>query len=204
MIFNRDKFFDGYRKAFGKITLNRTVNGINDLLDDLSTDKTLTGDLNAIAYILATVYHETGTAMVPTSEYLQTKLDTPARRKVRELQDRYFPTYYGRGYVQLTWKKNYLNMSKLLKQYKPDVYGSMQDGFLVLHPDLLLQQQVSYDVLVIGMLTGAFSSTGRGLKYYTDKSDFIGARQTVNIHDDDKLIADYAAKFLTIIRKSIQ
>lgn len=203
MIFNRDIFFKEYREQFGKISLARTVNGIDDLLDDLQSDPLLKNDLNAMAYILATVYHETNTAMIPTAEYLQKRLDTPSRRAVRALQDRYYHTgFYGRGYVQLTWKKNYLTMSRLLKQYKPDLYGKMLDGFLVLNPDLLLTQQISYDVLVIGMLEGAFSSTGKGLKYYTDSQDFIGARQTVNIQDKDKMIATYAVKFLKILKNS--
>lgn len=201
---NREIFFREYIKAFGKIKLQRTVNGINDLLDDLESDPLLAGDDAAKAYILATVYHETATAMIPTAEYLQTKLNTPERREVRRLQDRYFPKFYGRGYAQLTWERNYKNMSKLLKEYKPDMYSTMPDGFLHKNPDLLLQQQISYDVLVIGMLSGAFSSTGKGLKYYTNARNFVKARQTVNVLDKAELIAGYANTFLDILKAYIK
>jgi putative chitinase len=71
------------------------VDGINKLLDEWG-NRAFT-DIRWLAYILATVYHETAGTMNPIKEkggekYLRSKA--------------YYP-YYGRDLVQTTWKANY-------------------------------------------------------------------------------------------------
>lgn len=59
---------------------------------------------NQMAYVLATAFHETAHTMKPINEmggdkYLRSK--------------KYWP-YIGRGYVQITWRENYVKAGKFL------------------------------------------------------------------------------------------
>ena len=97
---------------------------------------------------------------------------------------RYYP-YYGRGYVQLTWKNNYEKYSGLLGI---DLVGT---------PDLALEPGVAAFVLVHGFKTGTF--TGRKISDYisADKTDFVNARRCINGLDKAYEIARLAEKFMT-------
>lgn len=121
---------------------------------------------NQLAYILATGYWETGRTMKPVIEmggdkYLRSK--------------KYYP-WYGRGYVQLTWKSNY------------NQYG-------ITDADDALKPEVAMHVLFDGMLEGKF--TGRRLDRYVNlkESNFASARQVVNKLDKYVEIAAIAKQY---------
>jgi len=132
----------------------------------------------AIQYIIATVWHETGDTFKPVREagwlrnydrYLRTNKNTK----------RYYP-YYGRGFVQLTWDFNYAKFSEIM-------------GIdLVANPDLALEFKNSLFILVYGMKNGTF--TGEKLTDYFNESgsNFIGARRIINGRDRAAKIARYA------------
>ncbi|MGR9074244.1 MAG: glycoside hydrolase family 19 protein, partial [Gammaproteobacteria bacterium] len=96
---------------------------------------------------------------------------------------RYFP-YYGRGYVQLTWEKNYEKYSRIL------------DVDLVSEPDRALNADIALFVLVHGFKTGVF--TGRKITDYIDENstDFVNARRCINGRDHANDIAQIAENFL--------
>src|SRR5574343_1319969 len=101
MKINRVKFFQGYKQHWGIINQDK-VNDLNFLLDKLDASEKISGtDWDIVrakyAYILATVYHETAFTYDPISEY-------GSRRYL--MSKAYYP-FYGRGYVQLTWRGNY-------------------------------------------------------------------------------------------------
>ena len=128
---------------------------------------------NQMAYVLATAYHETAHTMKPVNEmggekYLRSK--------------KYYP-YIGRGYVQITWRENYVKAGKVL------------GVDFVKHPELLLKPEYAAPILLVGMLEGWF--TGKKLSDYItlQKSDFKGARRIVNGTDKADLIADYARDY---------
>lgn len=133
-----------------------------------------------IQYIVATVWHETDGTFKPVREagwlrnwdkYLRTNSNTK----------RYYP-YYGRGFVQITWKKNYEKFSKIM-------------GIdLVNNPDLALEFDNALFILVYGMKHGTF--TGKKLLDYfnINGSDFIGARAIINGKDRAEKIARYAQR----------
>lgn len=133
---------------------------------------------NQIAYVLATTQHETANSFQPVKEayYLRDKAE--AYRKTLK----YYP-YYGRGYVQLTWKNNY------------ETYGHLIGIDLVNNPDLALQPEVALFVLVHGFKVGAF--TGRPITNYIDAShtDFVNARRCINGVDRAQQIAELATNF---------
>ncbi|MCE4545899.1 MULTISPECIES: hypothetical protein [unclassified Caballeronia] len=130
-----------------------------------------------VAYVLATVEWETAKTFQPVREAFWNSEDW------RRINLRYFP-FYGRGYVQLTWKNNY------------ETYGKLLDADLVGTPDLALVPRSALFVLCHGFKTGTF--TGRKITdYITDgKTDFIGARRCINGTDRASEIAQLASGYL--------
>ena len=130
-----------------------------------------------IAYVLATTQWETAQTFKPVKEAFWLSEDW------RRNNFKYFP-YYGRGFVQLTWKKNY------------EAYGKILRIDLVNNRDLALDPNVALFVLVHGFKTGTF--TNRKITDYItdDKTDFINARRCINGKDKAHEIADLANRFL--------
>jgi predicted chitinase len=135
------------------------------------------------AYVLATVQHETNNTFEPVEEGYYLKNPLAFQKTLR-----YYP-YFGRGYVQLTWKDNYEKFNVIL-----GVKGTGND--LVKYPNVVMREPVSRFILVYGMRTGTF--TGKRLSnFITDaKQDYKGARQIINGRDKDTLIAGYALLWL--------
>lgn len=134
-----------------------------------------------IAYIIATVQHETAESFQPVKEAYY--LGEPAGENHRKTLG-YYP-YYGRGYVQLTWDYNYRKYS--------DVLGLD----LVNDPDLVMRPELSLFILVDGMKRGIF--TGVKLDdYISDNSvDFWSARKIINGIDQAERIETYAMNWQT-------
>ncbi len=154
-----------------------------NLIDKFYADIRLL-NIQQIAYVLATVKHETDNTYTTLREYgrgvgKDYGYPDPETKKV----------YYGRGYVQLTWKSNYA------------VFGSLLKEDLVNDPDLALRPDIAYEILIIGMTKGLF--TGRDLNNFINycKEDYVNARKIVNGLDDAQLIADYAIDFEKLLLK---
>lgn len=144
------------------------------------------GDYRKLVYILATAWHES--KLKPVRE----RRAGSSQTWLRQLQDRYWPSgYYGRGFVQLTWKSNYQKMSGFLGI---DLVGS---------PDLALEPRYAADILVYGMINGEF--TRRALSRYINlvQTDYYNARRVVNGTDRAGLIRDYAVLLQAQIRKAV-
>lgn len=137
---------------------------------------------NQLAYILATVKHETNNTFEPVVEAYWLS------ENWRRLNLRYYP-WHGRGFVQLTWEYNYKKASEKL-------------GLdLTTDPDAVLDPQVSAEILVVGMIEGWF--TGKKLSDYItlSHSDFLNARRIINGRDKNVLIAKYAREYDYILKK---
>ncbi len=128
---------------------------------------------NQIKYILATVQHETNRTFEPVKEAYWLS------EGWRKRNLRYYP-YYGRGFVQITWKSNY------------DKFGKLLNIDLVNHPELALVLENSVFILVYGMKHGTF--TGKKLSdYITNKKvDFRRARRIINGLDKARKISKIA------------
>lgn len=131
------------------------------------------GLIEQLAYVLATVQHETNGTYMPVREAYWL---SEAWRK-RHL--RYWP-FYGRGLVQITWQRNY------------EFYGRVLGIDLADNPDLALQAKHAIFILVHGFKHGTF--TGRKLEDYVraDHVDYTGARRCINGTDKARTIAGYA------------
>jgi hypothetical protein len=130
-----------------------------------------------IAYVLATTEWETAQTFQPVREAFWES------EEYRRNNFRYYP-YYGRGYVQLTWKENYQKFSTLLGL---DLVGS---------PDLAMEPNTALFILVYGFKTGSF--TGRKITDYitSQSTDSINARRCINMLDHAREIAELAEGYL--------
>jgi putative chitinase len=156
-----------------------------------------------VAYVLATAYHETRGTMQPVKEaywlskeaaerYFFRMYDIGGARpaKAKELGN-LLPgdgvKYAGRGYPQVTGKRNYAELSKALGI---DLIGN---------PDLLMQDEIAAQATVFAMRTGLF--TGKSLGGIlpagrpATQDEFRRARPIVNGTDKDDEIAEFAMVF---------
>lgn len=183
---NKTSFYSGIRKSlFGGKLKQEQVYGIESILNEWQRRDLC--DKRRLAYMLATTYHETAGTMQPIEEYGKGK-----GRVYGKPDPITGHTYYGRGFVQLTWKQNYKTMGDLL-------------GIdLVNKPDLALKPDIATQILFEGMLQaksykGDF--TGKCLEdYFNDKKDDpVNARRIINGTDKANLIAGYHYKFLEVL-----
>lgn len=171
---DRKEFYSQLRATLVKGGLNQAqVDGFEAILDEW--EKRNLHDLRWLAYIMATAWHETAQRMQPIEEFGR------GRGKA------YAPTYYGRGFVQITWERNYARLSDVI------------DVDLVTHPEKALEMDNAIQILFEGMIDGLL--TGKALSDYFDReSDWRGARAIVNGKDRAAEIAGYAQKIWDSLR----
>lgn len=172
------KFFKTVRGTLFKTLTQSQVDGCNAILavsDDLPVSYT--------AYMLATAYKETAFTMRPIAEYGRGK-----GRSYGTPRGPYKQTYYGRGYVQLTWLENYQRADKEL--HDAGILKSTES--LVRTPDLALRQDVAAYIMRYGMLEGWF--TTKKLADYLP-GNYVNARRIINGTDCAVEIAGYARIF---------
>ncbi len=194
----RKIFYDFVRSSvsgiFGGRLNRRQVDGMEAILNAFVEFGN--GNRKALAYALATAYHETGTLMVPVREGFA-KTDHHARALVSGRKygapGSAGHVYYGRGHVQLTWERNYRET------------GNRLGIDLVSNPDLMLESDLSARVLIEGLIDGRWNGDGYGIGHYLPESgpdDLEGARRTVNITDKWSTIANHYRVFLSAIEAS--
>ena len=172
MKFDRKIYFDLVRKRpFGGSLSQQQVDGQNAILDRWEKDP-LTDDLRWLAYPLATTLHETASTMWPIEEH-----GKGAGHSYGVPDPETGQAYYGRGYVQLTWRDNYARAANEL-----DLTG---DDDLEWHADRALDPAIAADVMFIGMADGWFRSSGGRpenlIRYFDEETDDpYGAREIIN------------------------
>lgn len=156
--------------------------------------------LSHAAYALATAYHETAHSMQPVKElggeaYFHRMYDIDGNRpdvagRLGNLSPGDGVRYAGRGYVQLTGRRNYTKTGKLLEV---DLIGS---------PDLAMRPDIAAKVMRRGMVEGWF--TGKTFDAYLTSEatagQFESARRIINGTDKAVLIAGYAVQFQDALR----
>ena len=180
---NYKSFFDKVRTKFGPLNQGQ-VDGFENIIEEAIRRGCENNDL---AYILATVWHETAFTMQPIKEYGGEKY----------LKSKKYYPHYGRGLVQLTWLYNYEKASKKL-------------GIdFVKHPDKLLDWEYALPILFVGMEEGWF--TGKSLSDYIDDVDednkedlreFANARRIINGTDKQVEIGQIALFFELALKES--
>ncbi|OJV52568.1 MAG: hypothetical protein BGO31_07890 [Bacteroidetes bacterium 43-16] len=174
--------FDAGRKTlFPKGYIALQVSAIEGLVEEFNRQGLSMKE--QLAYVLATAYHECHNPATP--QYRMTPMKEFGGP--RYLGSKAYYPYYGRGFVQLTWRSNY------------DKAGKRLGIDLVNNPDLALEPAYAANIIIYGMKHGTF--TGKKLNDYIrpGKVDFLQARRIINGMDKSKLIADYAGLFLTCL-----
>lgn len=173
-------FFKAVREKIGALDQEQ-VEGFNALLQAMGA---ASWPLAWTAYGLATAYHETARTMQPVEEAYWVK----NADHWRSTHLRYYP-WHGRGYVQLTWERNYRHADAELS-----LGGDLiNDRSLALRPDLAAK------IMVKGMEHGWFSGKKLGdflpgngpasLEAYTR------SRPIINVMDKAAVIAGQAKSF---------
>lgn len=195
MLANPAAFFAHVRaNLFGGTLTQAQVAGMNAIVDAWS--KHGDGNLQRLAYVLATPHVETGGRYEAIYEQGQKsyfdKYDpgTAVGKRLGNTKRGDGYRYRGRGLVQITGRSNYARVGR---EFGLD---------LLANPDLALDLELAARILVVGTLKGWF--TGKGLSDYIDDKDdadsvelaeFKQARRTVNGQDKAALIAGHALVF---------
>jgi hypothetical protein len=100
-------------------------------------------------------------------------------------------SYFGRGYVQLTWWSNYA---------KASVYLDMGLNLLS-DPEKVMDPSTAYAIMSYGMRTGKGFANGHKLSdfFSADKRNYVGARKMVNGTDHNSEIAKLAILFEDVL-----
>jgi hypothetical protein len=195
-------YFDAVRETvFGGSLTQEQVDGQNFILASWENDPTTT-DLRWLAYSLATTKHETASTMLPIEEYGKGGGMAYGKKDSQTGQ-----TYYGRGFVQLTWRDNYAKATRELELEGEDD--------LEWHADRALDPAIAADIMFLGMAEGWFRGDSKGrqtlLRYFDiDTDDPYGAREIINGDKHivpswsngvsiGKLIAGYHGHFLNAL-----
>ena len=180
---NRKAFFDSVRASlFGGQLRADQVKGTEAILDGLDRRPGL--DLRHRAYILATAFHETAFTMQPIRErgtpsyFSKYETGTPIGRSLGNTLPGDGLRFIGRGFVQVTGRRNYAKASRVL------------GVDLLANPDAALNTDYAVVILIDGMIEGWF--TGKKLSDYQTYEDM---RRVVNGTDRAKLIAGHAVRF---------
>jgi hypothetical protein len=181
---NIEKFIFVYQNKIGVLN-DHQRQGLTDLLIMIIGDPNIK-DVRWAAYMLATVRHECAGTWLPIAEYGKGR-----GHKYGEPDPVSGCTYYGRGYVQLTWAANYQAMGEALGI---DLYRN---------PDLALQPDIAYKIMSRGMRKGSFTGVGFPLYIKDDRCSYRMCRKIINGLDCADKIAGYAEEFEGILNASI-
>lgn len=196
---NTKAFFETVRNIIfsGKLSQSQ-VDSLNAILKECSEANIC--DNRFVAYILATALHEVGYSLQPVREGFATTTQGAINHVTRmfnkgqisknyALPEKNGKSYFGRGFVQLTWGFNYKNAGDKLKI---DLYNN---------PDLALDKEIAAKILVRGSLEGWF--TGRKLAdYFNEKTtDWVNARRIINGTDKAARISALSIDFHTALNK---
>lgn len=185
-----EHFVEAASKRFGKLSASQR-SGLTTIVDEATARNTF---LNRLAYILATSWWETAKTMQPVREAFYISKNEEKAEAWRKKNLHYYP-YYGRGYVQLTWKDNYKKVSQV---YNHD---------FVAKPDDIMIPAYAIKILFDGMEQGWF--TGKALDDYidlieepdsVDLQEYVKARKIINGKDKAETIGKIALDFEKMLR----
>jgi hypothetical protein len=194
MNFNRTLYFDSVRASLFQGALSQQqVDGQNAILSQLEDENTGTpiDDLRWAAYMLATTFHETARTMWPIEEYGKGSGKSYGKKDPQTGQ-----TYYGRGFVQLTWRENYHNATVEL--------SLTGDRDLEYHASMALDLAIASQIMFRGMSEGWFTNKKLGQYFNDTKDDPVNARAIINndVSKNGQMVAGYHKKFLTALKIS--
>ena len=178
----RSVFYAALRRrdsgVFGTSLTQAQVDRLEAILTRLDAKRI---ELAQAAYILATAYHESD--RFRTMEEYASGAAYEGRATLGNTQPGDGRRFKGRGFVQITGRRNYTDWAKRLGV---DLVGN---------PALAARLDHAVTILIDGMMLGTF--TGKKLPDYVHgtKVDYVNARRVVNGTDRAAIIANYARAF---------
>lgn len=192
-MYDKRIFYDGYRKTFGRIKNQSTVETIDTIIGRAEADRV---PLEHLAYMFATAIHESRdrysaadfSPIMERGSYEYITKQYWHNRRVRgwlgnlSIQDAW--DFRGRGLVQITGRTNYGRFN------------------LLENPDAALKINVAVEIMFFGMQKGIF--TGASLSRYigNGRTDYVNARRIINGMDKAEHIAHIARDFEYILKKA--
>lgn len=201
---NRKNFFDRVRvKLFAGTLKQAQVDGLSEILNAWEKNHAAKDD-RWLAYALATAFHETAFKMKPVHEfggadYFFRMYDKAGARpaKAAELGNTQAGDgvlFHGRGYVQLTGRRNYARMGTL---FAVDLTSNEAAANRAL--ELGLAARIMFQGMEEGLFTGRkFADFFKG-----DKADWKNARKIINGLDVADKIALYGREFYDSISYTV-
>lgn len=205
MPFNRAAFYAAARTApFGGRLTQQNVDGCNAILDEWDANWAARQPVAALAYVLATVFHETAGTMRWDIE----EIGKGRGRSYGKPAGPFGQVYYGRGPVQLTWLANYEKMQALV------VAKRFPGKDIVRRPAQALEKDIAIAILFEGSFAGVSGRgdfTGKSLdQFFPAGSDSltgdelrrkaVSARSVINGSDKAVQIASIFGAFLVALR----
>jgi hypothetical protein len=163
--------------------------------DTVGSGQNSPNDVRWAAYILATVKHECADRWLPIEEFGKGK-GHPYGEPVTVADadgTQFTNRYYGRGFVQLTWKFNYAKLGRAL---------GLGNG-LLLHPEHALEPTTAYTIMSYGMRQGFFTTKRLSDYIHEESCDYLQSRRIINKLDQAERIQAYAQKLETILKGSL-
>ncbi len=194
---NRAFFFDQVRVSLFGGKLNKSpVTGLTFILDEWEKNHAAKDD-RWLAYALGTTHHETDAKIQPIHEYGSAayfKKKYEGRADLGNNQPGDGVRFHGRGYVQLTGRRNYTLMGK---RFNVDLTSTdaAANGAL----DLAL----AANIMFYGMEKGVFTGVGYGKFFSSTVEDWVNARKIINGLDKANLVADYARRYYAAISYTV-
>lgn len=195
------KFFNGYRAAFGGRVSQDAVTGIEQLGLHLESDPDIK-DIRWAAYMLATVKHECANVWRPITErgareyFKKYEHYTPIGKRLGNKIPGDGWKYRGRGYVQITGRRNYETMTRLLELAPHEN--------LIEDPDQALRPIIAYRIMSVGMRHGIFTGKRLGDYIHEGGCDYRNARRIINGTHRWDLIKSYAETLEKILLESVE
>lgn len=189
----RKYFFDNVRPLFGGKLTDSQVEGLIAIVNEYERRKL--DNTHWLAYILATVFHETDKTMQPIEEYGKGK-GRAYSKQIRYNGKQYSTPnhiFYGRGLTQNTWIDIYEKLTKAAKR-------NGHDWDFVNNPELLLKMEPSVWVTFYAMIFGIYTGKSLADYFYGSVADWINARRIINGTDRAKDIAEIAITFYNAIQ----
>ena len=179
---DRAAFFNALRGGFTGTIEPAEMLGTEAVLDTMAGQPA-----SWTAYALGTAYHETNGTLQPVREAYWLS------EAWRRTHLRYYP-FYGRGYVQLTWRENYARADKELGL----------NGDLLKNLDLAMRADIAARVMLLGMTEGWFAGDRKGRHNFerhlpgdspASVRQFEAARRIINGADKAHTVATYASGY---------
>src|SRR5580765_8676464 len=181
--FDRKTFFDSIRASlFPNGMTQQQVDGFNYILAAWEKQYPA-GDIRWIANCLGTTQWETGHTIQPIEEY-----GKGSGKSYGVPDPETGQTYYGRGYVQLTWRENYQKMSA------PTGCDLDHEPHLALKPD------IAAVIMFDGMEKGTFTGKKQADYFNPSVTDWTNARRIINGTDHASEIAGLSQDYHNAVK----